>query len=339
MVSSAAPLHSIRLRIIVAASAVAVLVVGYALRPEAQLPPPALEEQPSPILREAVERREAASIYVALQQVARTVAPAAARLLPLAAPLERWSDIEPDLNARVRYGVAVAAATLVADAADLPVGSGVSARLGNGRTVMGLVTTHYPRAGLALVAVGDTEPLPVPAESAAAAAAGELVVAVAPGENGLLVLPVAVAEVRRGGLSLSSAFERYRGVPVFNAQSEWLGIIADGDDGMRVVRPGDLAAEEAESPAPPALGVSLRLEASEAGPRPVIVDEVAAGGRAAAAGLQAGDVIASINGEAPAGLEAAVAALRGDGVTPVSVAVRRGRRVLTVRLDAAAAQP
>lgn len=315
------------------------LVVGYALRPEAQLPPPAVEEQPSPILREVVERREAASIYVALQEVARTVAAAAARLSPIAGPLERWSDIEPDLNARIRYGVAVDAASLVADAADLPVGSAVEARLGNGRTVMGLVTTRYPRAGLALVAVGDTQPLPVPAASAAAASAGELVVAVAPGENGLLVVPLAVAEVRRDGLSLSSAFERYRGIPVFNARSEWLGIIADGADGMRVVRPGDLAAEEAESPALPRLGVSLRLEAAEAGPRPVIVDDVVTGGRAAAAGLQAGDVIASIDGEAPADLEAAVAALRGDGATPVSVGVRRGRRLVTVRLDTAAAEP
>jgi S1-C subfamily serine protease len=364
--SNRAPLHSIRLRIIIAASAVAILLVGYALRPQAELPAPAVEEQPSPILRDVVERREAASVYVTLQQTARTVAHLTARVTPTAAARERWSDWKPDPLERRRHGGVVDGRTLLADAADLPVGSMVAAQLGNGRVVHGVVSAIYPRAGLALITVEAADALPVPTAATVVPTAGELGVAVAPGEEGLLTVPVVIVEVRRSGLYLSGAMEAYRGVPVFNARGEWLGAIADGDGGMRVVRPRDLAGESANPPAPPPLGLSLELGPAEfaapspaeagrgrrgaprepagAGPQsagrggtdnagPVVVTDLAPDGRAAMAGFQSGDVILEIDGAEPADLETVVAALRKADDAPIAVRVRRGQRTLVLRVE------
>lgn len=321
-----------RLRAIIAAAAVAVLVIGYALRPQAELPPPAIEQEPSPILREVVERREAVSIYAALQQTARNVASVSARVVPAPMPPERWSDFQPDPPARVRFGVVTGPTTLVADAADLPDGAIVEATLGTGSMVSGVVATRYPAAGLATVTLLAAEPVPVPSASLSPPQPGEPVVAVGPGEDGLLILPLVVAEVRRTGPLLSGAQERHLGLPVFNTRNEWLGVIANGEDGLRVVQPADLTIEPEAPPAPPPLGLSLRLGPAETGPRPIVVEAVAPDGLAAAAGLQADDVIVSIDGVEPIDLDAAVQAVQATAEAPVSVTVRRGRRTQTIRI-------
>lgn len=328
-----------RLRAIIATAAVAVLVIGYALRPQAELPPPAIEQEPSPILREVVERREAVSIYAALQQTARNVAAVSARVVPAATPPERWSDWQPDPPARVRFGVVTGPVTLVADAADLPDGAVVEATLGTGGVVSGVVAARYPAAGLAMVTLLAAEPVPVPSVSTAPPQAGEPVVAVAPGEDGLLILPLVISEVRRSGLLLSGALERHRGLPVFNTRNEWLGVIADGEDGPRVVDPTNLPVEPEEPAGPEPLGLSLRLGMADAGPRPIVVEAVAPDGRAAAAGLQPDDVVVSIDGVELLELETAVEALRGAGEAPVSLTVRRDRRTVTIRLGGETATP
>lgn len=334
-----APLHSIRLRLTIAASAVAVIVVGYALRPRAELPPPPVEEAPQPILREVVIRREAISIYATLQQTARNVAHLAARVRLVEGPRDRWSDLRPDPLARTRFGVVVEPAALLAAAADYPRGALVEAELGDGRIVRGLVTARYADSGLALIGIEGSVALPVPVAAPEPPAAGELVVAVAPGEEGLMTVPVAVAEVRSSGLVLAGTLDRYAGVPVFDDEGRWLGVVTPSADGARVVLPTALVEEVAPDEPTQRLGLSLRLGDDTSTPRQVIVDEVAPDGRAAAAGLQVGDVILAIDGGAPSDLEAVVAALGGGGGEAVTVQVRRGRRTLTLRIAAAAERP
>jgi hypothetical protein len=338
IMSSRAPLHSIRIRLIIAASALAVLVAGYLLRPQVDLPPPAVEEQPSPILREVVERREAVNVFAALQQTARAVLPATARLTLPPRAVERWSDWRPQPAANpARYAVPVGERRLLGAAADLSEGSSVQVHVGDGRTVTALVITRFPNARLALLVLDGGDPLPLPNPAPVTVAAGDVVVGVAPGADGIVVVPMVVAEVRRGILDVTSDIDRYLGMPVFTAAGVWVGIVAAGPDGVRVVRADDvLSASSVEGPVERTLGVSLRYAgdggAGTGTARPIVVEDVAPDGVAEAAGLRAADVILTIDGEEPADLEAAAAALAAERTTPLAVRVRRGGRTAIVRL-------
>ena len=333
-----APLHSTQVRTTLAAAAVAVLVAGYALRPQAELPPTAVEQQPSPILREVVTRRQTIGMFAALQDTARVAVSSTARLVAPPAPLDRWSDWQPAPRRNdERFAVPIDAARLLGDAADLAEGVAVDIRLGNGRTLRGAVQTRFPASRLALIATDTTEPLPVPAAAATPALAGDVVVAVAPGGEGPITVPLIVTEVERRTMRVTGGADRFIGMAVFAAGGDWVGVLAADADGFRVL-PVDLVFTEPSAPAAvaPPIGVSLRA-AMRADHVDVVVDDVAAQGQAAAAGLRAGDVLVEIDGTPLVDLESAVAALQTGA--PVRVRVRRGTRMLTIRIAAAGETP
>jgi hypothetical protein len=335
--TSAAPLQSRRIRLIIAGSAIAVLIVGFILRPQTRLPATAVEEQPSPILREVVQRREAVNVFAALQQTARTVLPATARLTPAAPAVDRWSDWQPrPAIDRPRFAVAIGEWRLLGDAADLPEGTSVQVQVGDGRTVTGLVMVRFPDLRLALVVLDGGVPLPLPGAEPATVAAGDVVVGVAPGEGGVVTVPMVIAEVRRRGLDVTGNVDRYLGMPVFTPAGGWLGVVAGAADDMRVIRAADvLGARPAKEPSARAVGLSLRYASDGEGAdgsRPIVVEDVAPDGVAENAGLRAADLILSIDGEQPADLQAAVAALTAERPTPLAIRVRRRNRTVVVRL-------
>jgi hypothetical protein len=341
--SSPAPLHSVRIRVIIAASALAVLLVGYLLRPQIELPPPAVEEQPSPILREVVERRETVNVFAALQQTARAVLPATARLSLPPAAVDLWSDWRAQPSADpARYAVPVGESRLLGDAADLPEGSSVQVHVGDGRTLSAFVMTRFPDAALALLVLDGAGPLPLPDAAPATVTAGDVVVGVAPGADGIVAVPMVVAEVRRGAVDVTSDVGRYLGIPVFTAAGGSVGIVAGGPDGVRIVRVDDvLSGSTGERPPARTLGLSLRYSTDDGGTgatsRPIVVEDVAPGGVAEDAGFRPSDVILTIDGEEPADLQSAVAALTEGRATPLPVRLRRGNRTVIVRLAPVAA--
>lgn len=331
-----APLRSVKVRAALAVAAVGVLVAGYLLRPRAELPAPALEEQPSPILREVVTRRETTGMFAALQDTARDVVHLTVRLTVPEPPLERWSDWAPDAPPQdtMRFGVPIDGDRVLGDAADLPEGTRVNIGFADGRTVSGFVIVRFPASRLALIAADGGGGWPVPIPAAAPADSGDLVVGVAPGEEGPVTAPLIVAESAGGTMRITSVAERFLGIPVFAAGGDWLGVLAAGPDGMRIISADAVLAERPPAAAPAPVGVTLRSVAADDGARRVVVEAVAPDGRAAEAGLRAGDVLLSVQDDPVTTLDAAAGALQREASAALRLDVRRGARTLTIRIPA-----
>jgi S1-C subfamily serine protease len=319
-----------------ATSAVAVLVSGYVLRPQTELPA-ASSEEPAPILREVVTRRQTTGLFTALQDTARAAVGATARLTVMYPPPDRWSDWQP-LQPRDprRFAVPIDATRLLGDGADLEEGTQVEIRLGNGRTLQGRIGARYPASRLAVIETATGDPLPVPTARGTAVVAGDLVVGVAPGEEAPVTVPLVVAETSRGAMDVTEASDRFLGIAVFSADGSWLGVLAAGSAGMRILPADAIMNEppEADSVEEP-LGVSLRAEQTRSGDTRIVVDAVASDGRAATAGLRAGDILLAVDDTAATALDAAVAALQGGPGRTHRLRVRRGTRTVVVRIPPA----
>lgn len=340
--ASTALLASIRVRVWLGGAAVLVLAAGLLLRPDTPAATAAIEETPAPILQDVVSRREAQTLVRQLQVTAREAAPFAVRVTLPEPAAARWSDWEeaPPVS-RERYGVVLAEREVLAHVGDVELETPVSVTLGDGRRFAGRIVERWRERGLGRIAVDAAAPLAVP-PAAAAAAPGDAVVATAPGVDGMVIAPLFVAAVGEEAVLVSSAIDRFHGMPVFGGGPALVGVIAMRDDGMAVL---PLAAATAAPPGPaPAsrrLGLSLGTMPSPdaGGASRVIVTAVAPDGPAADAGVRAGDVLFQVDETDVEALAGAVTALSAGPEAAIRLRVRRGRQLLTLRVtpaDAAA---
>ena len=326
-------LASPRVRVAVAAAALLVLVAGYLLRPEIDLPPPpAAESLPAPILRQTVAAQEVASLF----DTARATALASLRFtarLSAPAATDRWSDWEgPPALDRERYGVVLTERHLLGEAADVAPGVPVQVHLGDNRNTTGRVVRRLPGSALAIVELDTNEALAVP-PAAVPADVTEIVMAVAPGPGGPIVAPLFVAGIDGGSTLVTGADPRYRGMGVFAPTGGLVGVLSDSPDGLRVRTTADLLSEQARI-APQPVGVSLARDGDgdTAGESQVVVSAVAPGSRAAAAGLRPRDVLLDVDGTPVVTVAAAASALQAGADR---IRVRRNRRVLSLALPPA----
>lgn len=327
------PLHSRRTRALLAVAAVAVLVGGYALRPAAELPGRPIEEQTAPILRQVVEQREPSELFAALQETARRVLGVTARITVPAPPRARWSDWRPvEPHRATRYGVVLDGNRVLGDFGDLAAGTEVQVHVGASRNTRGWVVERFSDTRLGLAAL-DPALSPAPARDAGATATpGELVVAVAPGEEGPVIVPLSISERRGGALVVLGASHRLAGMPAFTAAGALVGVLAGADDELRIVPVRNVLSGPSLSAEPsPPLGLSLRVDRRTEDVR-VVVDEVAPFGRAADGGVRVGDVLLAIDDVPVETLDEAASALEAAESKSLRLRVRRGPRSVVVRV-------
>ena len=312
-------------RLLAAAAAATVLVVGYAARPHEPLAA-RLEEAPGPLLQEAVEQREPQTVFRALQRVGASSLPYVARVSAAAGPVDFWSDLPGDAAAvptdDERYGVVVGPAEIVAAGASLAVGDDVAVILGDGRQLQGTVTAHFRDRGLALISAITSAPFTVP-PIAAAVAPGEAVVAVGVGTEGEVIAPVFVAGTTRSGILAATPLDAFEGMGVFTEGGALAGIIAGTGEGFRILRPDRaLAPVPFRDPLPPALGVAL-TRGQTGTPGVVSVAGVDPAGPAARLRLQAGDVLLDASGQPVPTIEAGRRSVREALDTGIPLRVLR----------------
>jgi hypothetical protein len=335
-------LASGRVRVWLAAGAALVLVAGVLLRPDTPAATVPIEETPAPILQEVVGRREALSIVQRLQETGRRSIRFAARVTLPPAGEEEWSDWEPGAAVpRDRFGVVLSERELLAHVGDVPAGTVVTVVLGNGRGFAARVTETWPDRGLGRLAVDSMEPLESPPGIASAVTPGDAVVGAAPGRRGEVIAPMFVASVDEDAVFVTSAIDRFRGLPVFTESGVLLGVVAATPSGTAVM---PLSSATAPSPEPPGparlLGMSLGLDApGDEGARPVVITRVAENGPAAAARLRPGDILLAIDGTDVRRPGDAAAALEAGTDPVVRLRIRRGRQILTVRVTPAEELP
>src|SRR5918992_5982992 len=100
-----APLASVNRRVVVAASAGAILIAGTLLKPAAPAPPSAAET-PAPILQQVVQQREAETVFRRMRATWPQVARFAARInaLPPPTALMEWGPLDPTVVSE-RFGL------------------------------------------------------------------------------------------------------------------------------------------------------------------------------------------------------------------------------------------
>ena len=328
------------MRLVIAAAAAAFLILGFLLKPD--IPAPPQQESPGPLLQEVVQQREAGSVLRALQEVGAATVQYGALVSGEPDPPAAWSDFEPALAApadAVRYGVVNGAGEIVAYVRGLSADAPVQVRVGDGRQLSGRIAGPVSAAGLARIAVEPSAPLIAPVRAAAPPAPGEPVVAAAPAPDGRLIAPLFVASAGTETLVTTTPLESFLGAPVFSAARELVGVVAMSGSAARILTL-EAALRDQTATAPPPLGVTL--EQAEGGgdePAVVTVRRVDPEGRAAVAGLRAGDIVEAVDEAAVADLREAFARMSPGSPEAVRLRVRRGRRVVTVTIPPVAVQP
>jgi S1-C subfamily serine protease len=307
----------------------------------------------APILEEEVERREPGRVFRGLQDVGR-------RLLPHAVAFQSDVIVPPDRSAS-DFGAPSAAPT-ARSGFGLPVSTEgdvlthrralglpgrATAMTASGSMVPFVVTAYEPATGLVLVRLSEALP-PPPAWASVAPALGELVMGAARAGGPDRVVPRFVASVEGDRYHLASG-RLAAGMPIYNLAAQALGV-ADGAEDPVVFAVGPAldrlrTLRDRGQGLPSTLGMVLqplddRL-ARHLGPG-VIVADLVAGGPAERAGVQPGDVLRAVGGEALQGVEDArrrIAALARTEDVEVSIARAGRERVVTLGPEVTLAEP
>ena len=243
-----APLAPLRRRIVIGASAAAILVVGALLKPAAPAVTPPSSETPAPMLQEVVQQREAQTIFRRMQDTWPRVARFTARVavMPSAQDLIEFGPVDP-ARAAERFGVVVGTRRILADTADFTEGALVRVTLGDGRAFEARTAGAVADRSLAFI-----EPLAAvvlePPPHATAVPAGTALFAAAPRADGTVIAPLFVAHASRRELLTTNALDAFRGMAVFDLDGQLAGVLAHERGQVRLLTP--VAALE---PAPPAL--------------------------------------------------------------------------------------
>jgi S1-C subfamily serine protease len=327
------------MRFVIAAAAAAFLIIGFALRPD--LAPPQ-QESPGPLLQEVVQQREAESVLRALQDVGAATVQYGAFVVGEPAPLAAWSDWEPALAAPAdpgRYGVVIGEGDIVAYARGLSAAAPVRVSIGDGRELMGRITGPVSAAGLARITVQASAPLVAPPRAITLPLPGESVVAAAPTPDGRLIAPLFVAAVSGDTAVTTVPLDPFLGAPVFSAARELVGVVALRGGAARIVFI-DAALRADPTPVTPPAPLGVTLEAvSEGDASVVMVRALDPDGRAAAAGLRAGDIVEAIDEVVVTGLPQALESLAPGRAEGVDLRIRRARRVMPITVPPVEGQP
>jgi S1-C subfamily serine protease len=329
-------------RLTVGLAAAAVLAAGWLLKPAgpSRRPP---DDVPAPILQEVVQQREADTVFRRMRGAAPRAARFAVHIEAPPPPMRAWSDWEPVPAARARgerYGVVIGAREVLGDAGDLDAGTTVRLTTGDGRTFDARVGTRFADRGLAILELSGDAALETPARATDLSAGTAVFAAARPPSGAAIVAPMFLAAVREDELVTTSALDRFRGVPVFTADGETIGIVTGEGGPARLLR-FEAALRPPPPPEPAApnpFGLSLSETAGpgDAGPL-VTVTAVQPQGPAERAGVRSGDVLVQIGGEPVTGLAGAVSALERAEPGALVLRARRGTRVRTFRIVVAPA--
>jgi hypothetical protein len=220
-----APLAPVKRRVVVAASAGAILVAGTLLKPAAPAPPSAAET-PAPILQQVVQQREAETVFRRMRAAWPQVARFTARIdaLPPPAATTEWGPPDPTVISE-RFGLVAGPHHVLADAADEEEGSIVRVTIGDSRAFEARVTTRFPAMSMILVETPENVALDT-APRAPAVGAGTALFAAAPRADGNVIAPLFVAHASRRELLTTNTLDAFRGMPVFDLEGRLAGLLA-----------------------------------------------------------------------------------------------------------------
>ena len=317
-------LASMTLKIRIAILSVVVLLVGVATAPSVTpttIPPPA--ERAAPLLAEQVQQRTTVEEFRGVQALAGRVRGQSLTIPAVAVrpPGARW-DFERSADAD--SGPAGFGVRIDADGHVLTHGAAL-----RGRVAVGLQSTdgavaraeliaYEASTGLALLRMLDATSAPAVPLAAAVPPPGSLVLAAAEPNGTMMAVPGYVMRVRGATFRVSGASgDVAPGMPVYDADAALVGVMGE-EPAVAFDAPAAVArlkgAAAAGTGLTSAIGIAVQpltgpLSAAF-GSGGVLVSDVLPEGPAAAAGLQAGDVVMQVGTAAVRTVEEFQAALR-----------------------------
>ncbi|MGH9308797.1 MAG: PDZ domain-containing protein [Vicinamibacterales bacterium] len=347
-------LQAMRTKLVIAASSGLVLGAGALLKPQASsnvLQTP--QEHSAPLLEEEAQRRAPLRAFAGLQDLGGRVAAHTVAIPPSAAPPPR-SVLDFPIPARAAtrptgFGVIVSSQGDVLTHIDALGGrSTLDLQMLGGELMEARLAAFEPSTGLVLLRLSSTPRSLAGPVAAVAARAGSLAAAVGRWNGENIVAPVFVTGARDGVYYTSGAAAALPpGTPIFTLDGEVLAVVGTGGEPAVAYPAGEalgrLRADAAAGRGRPAsLGILLqsmdeRLSRAFAA-KGVLVSDVIDGGAAAAAGVQAGDVLVAIADVPIISAETARRAIAAVvPASPVTTRVVRDGRPLTIDVVAGSA--
>ena len=229
-----APLAPLSRRLVIGASAAAILIVGLLLKPAAPAPPPPTET-PAPMLQQVVQQREGETIFRQMRAAWPEIARFTARITPLPSPPDplEFGPRDP-AYATGRFGVVAGPRHILADSADIADDAILRVALGDGRTFDAHVAARFPDRSLVLLEPPAAVSLESPPR-APSIVAGTALFAGAQRVDGPVIAPMFVAHASARELVTTNALDPFRGMPVFTVEGQLAGIVAEERGQVRLL--------------------------------------------------------------------------------------------------------
>lgn len=343
-----------RTKLVIAASSGLLLGAGALLKPQASanvLQTP--QEHSAPLLEEEAQRRAPLRAFAGLQDLGGRVAAHTVAIPSPALPPPR-SVLDFPVPARaaprpIGFGVIVSPQGDVLTHIDALGGrSTLDLQMLGGELMEARLAAFEPSTGLVLLRLSSMPRSLAGRVAAVAARAGSLAAAVGRWNGENIIAPVFVTGARDGMYYTSGgAAALPPGTPIFTLDGEVLAVVAAGGEPAVAYPAGEalgrLRADAAAGRGRPAsLGLLLQsmdeLLARALGAKGVLVSDVVEGGAAAAAGMQAGDVLVAIGAVPIDSTDTARRAIAAAvPASPVTAHVVRDGRALTIDVVAGSA--